>query len=179
MKRFYALAALACLLGAGSALAQTNDAKALNVSLKLNEPLNCAITVDQDLTLVATLPSSGSATYQADPVNGKINTTGTGASVDATNSTLGQFSVSVSGASLANLNIVAPPSLSGPNGSSVNFAVAWAQENGGNYQAISGNSVSLTSGTHTFRVGGTIDVPSNAEPGAYSSSIDLVVTCNN
>lgn len=179
MKRFYALAALACLLGAGSALAQTNDAKALNVSLELNELLNCAITVDQDLTLVATLPSSGSATYQADPVNGKIMATGTGAAVDAAASNLGQFSVNVSGTNSASLNIVAPPSLSGPNGQSVPFSVVWAQNNGGNFQAISGNSVSLTSGTHAFRLGGTIDVPANAEPGSYASSIDLVLTCNN
>ena len=167
--------AVLLLFAAGSAFAQSNDVKSLNVTMNLSAPTSCAITVDSDLSLSGTLPSSGSATFTADPTSGSFSASA--GSIDEANSALGEFSVNVS--SPATLNLIAPPTLVSSNGDAISFAVSWAMNNGSTYQAISGNSTTLQSGTHSFRVGGTITANANVQAGTYTSSIDIAVSCNN
>jgi len=166
-------------LMANIAKAQSNDVKALNVSMSLNAPLSCSISIDNDLVLAGTLPASGTAVYTADPEAGNFTVTGSGAAIDNAASTLGQFTVNVSGTNSATLNVIAPPSLSGGGGATVGFSMNWAKDNGGGtFQAVSGTSTTLSSGTHVFRVGGQVSADNSTPPGNYTSSIDISVSCN-
>lgn len=159
------------------AFAQSNDAKTMNVSISLTAPSSCGIAVDQDLAIAGVLPTSGSATYTANPIDGTISATG--GSVDQASSLLGQLTVTVANASSATLSATAPASLNGNGGASLPFTLEWAQNNGGTYQAVSGSTVTLSDGTHQFRVGGTIQADASTQPGTYSGTVDFAISCSN